>query len=379
MPVPLDRRSFLQHAMVAPFLASTWTKSPPAGYLAELSALMRAAPVPGAVIGALQNFKLSWIAPLGLRAAGSDDPVTPSTLFHGASLTKQITAYVAFALHGQGKLDLDRPLVNYVNDLRDPGARKVTTRHVLSHSSGFPNWRFARPSEPVPDLVPAFPPGSRYQYSGEGFFYLQRVLEEVSGTGLGQLCHDAVFKPLGMASTTLVWDPGTLSRSALPHDRRGELTKNPDRRARTLLGYAQRIAKPVAQLRYDDYTAALREAGEAAIPNSLLPNAASSLVTSAEDYAAFLAAALRNPLLSQEQVRINEFLGWGLGWGIERASGHTYVFQWGDNPGFKNIVLAEPSNGSAVFVFTNGDAGARVYDRVLTNATGHDHPVLFWL
>jgi hypothetical protein len=109
------------------------------------------------------------------------------------------------------------------------------------------------------------------------------------------------------------------------------------------------------------------------------PNGAASLVTSAEDYARFLAGAIGNPELGKQQVTINEFLGWGMGWAIERASGHTYLWQWGDNPGFKNFVLAEPSTGGAVFVFTNGDAGARVYDRVLTHATGHDHPAMFWL
>jgi CubicO group peptidase (beta-lactamase class C family) len=303
---------------------------------------MRAAPVPGAVIGALHNHQLSWITPLGVRAAGSPDPITASTV------------HAAFALRAQGKLDFDRPLVSYVDDLPNPAARAVTIRHVLSHSSGFPNWRSSDASKTVPDLVPAFTPGSRFQYSGEGFFYLQRILEQVCGAGFGQILHDLVFQPLGMNSSTMTWDPETLSRTALPHDRHGEL-------------------------RYDDYAALTRESGDPVLPNGMTPNAAYSLVISAEDYARFLAAALRNPELGQQQVAINEFLGWGLGWGTERASGHTYLWQWGDNPGFKNFVLAEPSTGDAIFVFTNGDAGARVYDRVLTHATGHDHPALFWL
>ena len=375
----MHRRLFLQHALAAPFLVPAWESAPPGAYLAELGNLMRAAPVPGAVIGALHSHKLSWIAPLGARAAGSPDPVAASTLFQAASLTKQATTHAAFALRAQGKLDFDRPLAAYVDDLRNPAARTVTARHVLSQSSAFPNWRFSEASEPVPDLVPAFTPGSRYQYSGEGFFYLQRVLEAVSGAGIGQVFQDLVFEPLGMHSSTLVWDPETLTRTALPHDHHGELRRDWDKSASTVRAYAARTGKPVAQLRYEDYAAATREAGHPALPNWMLPNAASSLVTSAEDYARFLAAAIRNPELGKQQVVINEFLGWGLGWAIERASGHTYLWQWGDNPGFKNFVLAEPSTGNAIFVFTNGDAGVRVYDRVLTHATGHDHPALFWL
>ena len=375
----MHRRLFLQQAFASPFLISTWKSELPSSYTAELTTLMRAAPVPGAVIGALQGHKLSWIAPLGVRAEGSPEPITASTLFQAASLTKQVTAYAAFALRAQGKLDFDRPLVSYVDDLPNASARVVTVRHVLSHSSGFPNWRSSEASKPVPDLVPAFTPGSRFQYSGEGFFFLQRILEQIRGVGIGQLISDLVFQPLGMTSSTLVWDPDTLARTALPHDRHGELRKGWDKSARAVRAYAARIGKPVAALRYQDYAAATREGGDPVLPNSMIPNCAASLVTSAEDYARFLAAAIRNPELGQQQVAINEFLGWGLGWAIERAAGHVYLWQWGDNGGFKNFVLAEPSTGGAIFVFTNSDAGAHVYDRVLTHATGHDHPALFWL
>jgi CubicO group peptidase (beta-lactamase class C family) len=340
---------------------------------------MRAAPVPGAVIGTLRNFELAWITPIGVQAVGSSQNVTGTTLFQAASLTKQVTAYAALKLQTQQKLDLDRPLVEYVDDMRDPGARSVTARHVLSHSSGFRNWRFAEAGKPLPELVPAFKPGSKYSYSGEGYFYLQRVIEQITGAGFGQAVQDLVFNPMQMKSSALVWDPRTLAQTALPHDRRGEIRTGWDKAARALHAEAERKGKTVRQLRYEEYAALTRETGHPALPNWMQPNGASSMLTNAEDYARFLAAALRNREIANQQIEINEFLGWGLGWAIERAAGHTYVWQWGDNGGFKNIVMAEPSTGSAVFVFTNGDAGTRVYDRVVTHATGHDHPALFWL
>jgi CubicO group peptidase (beta-lactamase class C family) len=375
----MHRRLFLQQAFATSLLAREWKSPPPRDYLAELTTLMRAAPVPGAVIGSVRGGRVVWIVPLGVQAAGAPAPVTASTLFQAASLTKQVTAYVAFALRAQGKLDFDRTLVSYLDDLPGAVARTVAVRHVLSHSSGFPNWRFARADQPVPDLVPAFAPGSRYQYSGEGYFYLQRVLERITGKGFGQLVQDEVFGPLGMASSTLAWAPETLGRTAVPHNNRGEIRSGWDKASRALRAWADRAGKPVEQLRYEDYSAVVREAGNPALPNWMIPNAASSLMVSAEDYARFLIAAAGNPDIGREQVRINEFLGWGLGWAIERVSARTYLWQWGDNPGFKNIVLAEPASGSAYFVFTNGDAGARVYDRVITHATGLDHPALFWL
>jgi CubicO group peptidase (beta-lactamase class C family) len=379
MQAAIGRRLFFQQALAAPVVIPSWKAAPPPSYWKELGEWMRAAPVPGAVVGLVENRKPAWIKPLGVRAAGSPEPVTPATLFQAASLTKQVTAYAAFALRAQGKLDFDKLLVDYLDDLPDATARTVTLRHVLSHSSGFPNWRSGEASKPLPDLVPAFPPGSKFQYSGEGFFYLQRILEKVTGLGYGQLVSDLVFKPLEMTSSSVVWNPDTLARTALPHDRRGELRANWDKNARSVHQWAARAGRAVAALRYEDYTAVARERGDPALPNWMVPNGAASLVTSAEDYSRFVAAAIRNPDIGRQQVSINEFLGWGLGWGVERAAGHTYLWQWGDNGGFKNIVLAEPSTGSVLFVFTNGDAGTRIYDRVLTHATGHDHPLLFWL
>src|SRR4051794_17125522 len=108
------RRLFLQQALAARFLNSDWKSAPPNTYITELTGLMKAAAVPSAVIGAIQEHKLAWIKPLGVRAAEQTDAVNASTLFEAASLTKQVTAHAAFALRSQGKLDFDRTLVSYV-------------------------------------------------------------------------------------------------------------------------------------------------------------------------------------------------------------------------------------------------------------------------
>jgi len=337
--------------------------------------MMGVAPVPGAIAGAVRSGTLAWIRPLGVRGFETNQPVTPDTVFQAASLSKQVTAYAAFALRDSGKLDFDRTLVSYVDDLTDERARKVTLRHVLSHSSGFPNWR----SEAGKPLVPEFEPGSKFQYSGEGFFYLQRILEQVAGQGFCDLVGRLVFQPLGMTSSSMIWKPELADRYALPHDRRGELRQNWDRGARRRYEIAKQRGQEISAWKYSDYESATREAGDPPLPNYMLPNAAASMVTTAPDYAKFIAAAVRNQEIRKEQIRIRALLGWGLGWGIERTAGHEYVWQWGDNGGYKNFVLAEPASGDGVFVFTNGDSGARIYDRIVTHATGHDHPALFWV
>jgi CubicO group peptidase (beta-lactamase class C family) len=356
-------------------IAAGWKQGPPALVESEILQMMGVAPVPGAVMGVVRGGGPAWFHALGVRNMETNEPVTRDTVFQAASLSKQVTAYAAFALREAGKLDFDRTLMSYVDDLADERARRVTLRHVLSHSSGFPNWR----SQPGSQLVPEFEPGSKFQYSGEGFFYLQRILEQVTGQGFCEIIDALVFKPLGMSSSSMIWKPELADRFALPYDRRGEARKNWDKGPKRLHEMAKQKGQTVTAWKYRDYEAATREAGDPPLPNNMLPNAAASMVTTAPDYARFLASAIRNPEIRKEQIRIRPLLGWGLGWGIERPRGREYVWQWGDNGGYKNFVAAEPASGDAVFVFTNGDSGARIYDRIVTHATGHDHPALYWV
>ena len=78
--------------------------------------------------------------------------------------------------------------------------RRVTARHVLTHTSGLPNWRHA----PGP-LEPATEPGETYAYSGEGFFFLQRVVERVTDRPIARLLREDVLEPLGMRESSWVW------------------------------------------------------------------------------------------------------------------------------------------------------------------------------
>jgi CubicO group peptidase (beta-lactamase class C family) len=124
----------------------------------------------------------------------------------------------------------------------------------------------------------------------------------------------------------------------------------------------------------------------------MVPNAATSLLTTAGDYAKFLArlvapasgrgldlspAAQR--AMASTQVRLNSALYWGLGWGIQRDEHGEVLWHWGANNSFRNFVIADPANHRAVVVFTNSENGPRIYERVIVGVTGHDHPAFLWI
>jgi CubicO group peptidase (beta-lactamase class C family) len=340
----------------------------------QIPAWMRRHSVPGLWVTTIERGKVAMAEGYGVRSVENKVPVDGQTIFEAASLTKQVTAHVAHQLAKEGKLDFNKPLHDYVPALADPVSKTVTARHVLSHSSGWPNWR----NEKDQQLVPQFAPGSKYRYSGEGYVYLSRVLEQVADLGFSELVQKRVFDPLQMSSSALFWLPARKDRMAVGHNRNGEVLNAPMKTKFWDLATAT-MSKPVAVWRYADSEKLLLNAGVPPLPNRMLPNAAASLHTTGPDYAAFVLNAIKNPDLRKQYTTIREGLGWGLGWAIEQTGGRQFLWQWGDNSGYKNFVMIDPVAESGVFVFTNGDSGQRVCERVVTEATAMKHPALSWL
>jgi CubicO group peptidase (beta-lactamase class C family) len=307
-------------------------------------------------------------------AVGAD---AGTTRFAAASLTKQVTAYLV----GMLGLDPGQPLSRWLPELREERERRVTIGHALSHSSGFPNWRF----EAGQALRCAFEPGERFRYSGEGYVCLQRIVEAATGRSFAEAVREKVFAPLGMESSSLFWRPEWEGRYAVPHRGNAEPDLNWTAAAKRLQERAKALGRSAESLRYEDCLAA----AERPLPNWIGPNAAASLLTTVRDYAKFAAAAaLRGDagkrLLRERRVEVRSgagwSIGWGLGWGIEQAAnGRRFLWQWGDNGGSKAIVFAEPERGEALFVFTNGEDGSAVYERLVGRMHGFEHPALLWI
>jgi CubicO group peptidase (beta-lactamase class C family) len=193
---------------------------------AKVSKLMSSTHANGLAIAVIDHGKVGYLHAYGIRNA-KGDPLTTDTVMYGASLTKTVFAYTVMQLVDQGKLnldtpikdDLDNPLPTYGPDpifpdkhgpypdlATDPRWEKITPRMCLTHSTGFNNFWFIEPDQ---KLHIHFDPGTRYSYSGEGFILLQFVIEhgrksQGLGLDLGVLTN-ANFDRLGMTRTSLVW------------------------------------------------------------------------------------------------------------------------------------------------------------------------------
>lgn len=136
-----------------------------------------------------------------------DTPMSPATIFEGASLSKPLFAFFVMQLVEKGILDLDTPLHTYLpyKDIaHDERYKKITARMVLSHTTGFPNWRDENGRT---GLTIDFEPGTQFQYSGEGYQYLALVLQKLLKTdakGLQKRFHKQVAKPLDLDVTRYI-------------------------------------------------------------------------------------------------------------------------------------------------------------------------------
>jgi CubicO group peptidase (beta-lactamase class C family) len=355
----------------------------------DLERVLRLASVPSVSLATVDGERISTRS-LGVRRAGESEPATPDTVYAAASLTKAVFTYVLLGLVQDGLLSLDRPVGEYfpLPNPEDPRAPKITAHHLLSHSGGWRNWR-NNASQP---LTADFEPGSKWSYSGEGFFFLQRVMEKLSGKSMGALTRDAVFGPLGMKRSSMVGLAELEPYQASGHNTRGEIT--PAFGRPTLIELRRAMAERGVSLeaaKIEDEEQAIRTAEPSlpVLPNFLSPNAAASLLTTAADFGLFLRhlvtarrrggrAASIVELMMTPQIRCNEAVQWGLGVGLEDVGGRRYAWQWGDNPGFKNFFYADAQHEQAMVVFTNGDHGARVYERVIRSMAGEDHPAFLW-
>ena len=315
--------------------------------------LMTSASVPGVSFALIKDASVVWHQEFGVRDAESKAPVDERTLFEMASISKTVFAYAIMQLVDRGVIALDTPLVKYTPDrilAGDARLNAITARHVLSHTGGLPN--FGAP------LAIHFTPGSKWEYSGEGYWYLQAVLTRLVGKVDTRVCRkyendlevcasdiDAymranVLEPLGMASSAYVWNDTIARHKARPHDASG---------------------KPVPI-----YKATATDAARYA--------AAGGLHSTALEYANFLIEVMspRAPAkfrlsdasrreMMRRQIKVDDKASWGLGWQIPNVPSGLRIQHQGGQSGVQTFAAAQVDRRSGYVILTNSDNGWKIF------------------
>ena len=226
-------RAQVARTTVSPRLAKLTAALPEIDRL--MSTFAANAKVPGIAYGIVVDGRVIHIGVAGVRDVATNAPVDTGTVFRIASMTKSFTALSILKLRDDGKLSLDDPAEKFVPELaqlRYPttDSPKLTIRHLLSHSAGFPEdnpWGdqqlAATDAEMSAMMRRGIPfstsPGTSYEYSNFGFAILGRIVANVSGIPYARYVREQVLLPLGMTSTTLEARDVAASRLALGYRR----------------------------------------------------------------------------------------------------------------------------------------------------------------
>jgi len=301
--------------------------------------------IPSLGIGYINNGELQQVRLFGNKKITSDksaQPITKNSLYKVASLTKPITALVALKLINNNKWQLDKPIKDYYEDpeLADsPALALLTTRHILSHQTGLPNWRHLTKDK---KLKFEFIPGTKFQYSGEGFEYLRKALEKTFAKDLDALASELIFEPLNMKNTHFYWkDSLDKNNYALEHDENGV--------AIDLIKHSN-------------------------------ANAAANLLTTIEDYGKFMVHVLNGAGLKKQlyqdmlsnQLNKDETTEFGLGWKLfsDLADEEYAIQHTGGDYGLKSIAFLLPNSKRGLVIFCNSENGMVVWSKIIEEYFG---------
>jgi CubicO group peptidase (beta-lactamase class C family) len=291
--------------------------------------------------------------------ASTDSYVTDRTVFEACSLSKPVFSYLIIKLIENKLLQEDflkQSLYSFLpnydrfanNDSEEyqENLQMLTAELILSHQTGWKNW-----SESNEKLKFLFKPGENFNYSGEGYLYLQKVIEHITGRSLESLAQEFIFRCLDMQDSTFL----TPENIAVHHNE---------------------AMKPLPRPPLAEKPAA---------------NAAASLHTTAKDYARFIHALLNDrkaqelilvPHVSmvKDQVAVDQGLSeellnkisWGLGWGFQISD--RKFFHWGDNGSTKAFAAIDLSGNAAIF-FANGYHGLSIIKEVSDKIGGLEDAV----
>ncbi|MCR3956272.1 MAG: beta-lactamase family protein [Gudongella sp.] len=316
--------------------------------------------IPGASIGIIEAGELRWKGFYGYADIEGEREITEDTYFRVESISKSVTAWGVMKLVEDGMIDLDEPITKYIREWSFPESRfsydTITTRHLLTHTSGMPLGDFLdrySPEGEVPSLeeslgtkaIPMAEPGKGFTYSNTGYNLLELLVEEVTGRDFAEYMKEKVLGPLGMDNSTYDW--GDLPEGSVP------------------TGYDME-GTPVESYVYPE-------------------KASGGMFATLEDVAAFMIAGMgeeygggKNVLTSKSLDQLYRpavesigiyglvFDGYGMGYYLEDLSnGQRSVANGGQGGGVMTYFHYVPETGEGIVILTNSQRSWPFFGRII--------------
>jgi CubicO group peptidase (beta-lactamase class C family) len=334
-------------------------KMPAKDFDEQVRTIMQEVGVPGLSLAVIDQNRVVYAQTYGVKKAGETARINRNTVFEAASLTKSFLVLVAHKLVDEGKLDLDKPISQYLeyDPLKaDPRYKLITPRMILSHSSGIENW----PNDNDPDKYEIISePGERYVYSGGGYEYLADVCKKILNKPYEQYVKEIVFEPVGVKRTFISFEP------------------------KRLLFFKSNTLRPTNYATGHDVLGKVRKKEKW---TEVWP--ASGFHFTAEDYAKLVIATFNGRLLTKARldelrkpiVRLDEDNPdsyYGPGYEVLHTGNDTIVSHGGFNLGFRSFMAYSLTSKRGVVFMTNSDVGNLIEQKMAGLAAGLDISVKY--
>lgn len=307
----------------------------------SLWSVYKQANTPGMAVAIIKEGKVIYKRTYGLANLESKTPITDSTAFNIASVSKQFTAFIALLAEQEGKLSLDDDIRTYLPELNHL-PYKITIRQLANHTHGLPNFSEIKKlqgfgdefkvtnTEAVHTLLQIknvnFPPGEQYQYNNTGFTLLAEILRRVYKKDFSQIAKEYVFNPLHMKNTVAIDDPDKI----IPNKAESYQPKG-----NTFLK----------------------------LPIGQMVSGSSNIYATLDDLCKWAAnfqnpiqgsRALYNTMQKNTVLSSGKNIEYGLGLQTEKYKGLDIVFHGGGTVGYRTYILHVPSQQFSVVMLGNG-------------------------
>jgi CubicO group peptidase (beta-lactamase class C family) len=296
---------------------------------------------PGATVAIVKEGTIIYERSFGIANLATNEKTSSQTNYRLASVTKPFTSLAIGILADKKQLSFDDPVGKYLPELREI-APKVTIRHLLTHTSGLPEYEKLLPKGSTDQILDRdvlrlvastrteVQPIKRHRYNNTGYALLALVIEKVSKQSYGDFIKKHIFTPAGMSASTVYKKDQPITNRAL--------------------GYS--VADGAVSISDQERTTAVVGDG--------------GVYSSAKDLAHFLDALDHDAIIDHKRLvemttprmpTDTPGLSYGMGWRVADEQGERVVFHTGTTSGFKNVMLWVPSRKLGVIVLTNRRQG----------------------